>query len=1237
MASRNAGILQWNCRGVKPNFEEIKCLIADRDPALVCLQETRLDSDKMTIKNYDAYNKTSNSPTDGRAIGGSSIFVKKGMPHEHLQLNSNLQAVAVKVTLHRNITVCSVYVPPSHRLAQDEIDNLVGQLPSPFLLLGDFNGHSDLWTNSDLCDGIVMNDQKGKAMESVLENFDLCLLNDGSPTYLHHATGSLTAIDLSICTPDIFMDFNWKVHEHLCGSDHFPIFIDVIQALPDEQVPKWKLHKANWVEFERLCSASINRQAFVNDDNPLASFMQILSEVATKTVPKSSANPHKKHNPWFNDECRKVTKARNKALKQFRNRPTTHNFNKYKQARAKARKIIKTSKRESWKQYVSKLNTRTPVKKAWEMVRKISGKSLGTTVPHLTKPDGSKCTERYDIASMLADEFQKNSSSTHYPHKFQQYKHDAEKHKLDFASNNMEDYNSPFTIKEIKESLDKCHDTATGPDDVHYQFLKHLSSESLLVLLDIFNRIWETGNFPDSWREATIIPLPKPGKDATNPTNYRPISLTSCLCKTMERMINSRLVWFLEKNGLISKFQSGFRRGRSTIDQLVRLDSAIRDGFIKGHHVVSVFFDLEKAYDTTWKYGIMKDLHKAGLRGKMPIFIQNFLAHRKFRVRLGSETSDLHDQEMGVPQGSILSVTLFSLKINSISKVVKPGIEQSLFVDDFSITCSNSSMEIIERRLQDCLNQIQQWADENGFRFSKTKTVCMHFCNKRSLHPDPELKINGTQIPVVEQTKFLGLIFDNKLNFKAHIDYLRKKCQSSLNLLKVVSKMDWGADRTVMLRLYRALVRSKLDYGCMIYSSARQSYLKKLIPIQNQALRLCLGAFRTSPMQSLYVEANEPPLHLRWEKLSLQYALKLTSNPDNPAYDKAFRSRLQHFYTSKPSAIKSFAFRIKDAFSQVCDNPNEISPRKIPQTPPWKLIKPEIDLSLRSFKKSSTDPLIYQDKFWELREKYPQHIPIYTDGSKDQDKVGAAATCCGLNKQKRLPSNASIYTAELHALKMAFDIALQTPHTHFIIFSDSLSSLTALNGNNDHPYILELRETYSRLVKRGKSIVLAWIPSHIGIKGNEKADALAKEALNINVTNIKIPYSDLKININKYIQNKWQVLWDSFPDNKLHSIQQNVVHSIETLEKRRDDIVITRARIGHTYLTHGYLLRGERIPECIPCNNIVTVKHILLECIDYAHIRQRYFNEPNLGALFANVQKFQIVDFLKEIDLYKHF
>ena len=123
-------------------------------------------------------------------------------------------------------------------------------------------------------------------------------------------------------------------------------------------------------------------------------------------------------------------------------------------------------------------------------------------------------------------------------------------------------------------------------------------------------------------------------------------------------------------------------------------------------------------------------------------------------------------------------------------------------------------------------NMLSHWADTNGFKFSSSKTVCMHFCRLRSAHPNPELTLNGTLIPDVEQTKFLGVIFDNKLTFLPHIRYLKEKCVKALNLVRVVAHTSWGADQHTLLHLYRSLVRSKLDYGSVVYGSARESYLR---------------------------------------------------------------------------------------------------------------------------------------------------------------------------------------------------------------------------------------------------------------------------------------------------------------------------------------------------------------------------------------------------------------------------
>jgi len=142
-------------------------------------------------------------------------------------------------------------------------------------------------------------------------------------------------------------------------------------------------------------------------------------------------------------------------------------------------------------------------------------------------------------------------------------------------------------MDELRDAISKSHDTATGPDDIHYQMLKHLPPNVMTTLLNSLNNIWQDGDFPSEWHFANVIPILKPDKDKSDPSNYRPISLTSCICKIMERMVNSRLTWYLEKNKIITPMQSGFRKGRSTNDQLVRLETFILETFASRQHACS--------------------------------------------------------------------------------------------------------------------------------------------------------------------------------------------------------------------------------------------------------------------------------------------------------------------------------------------------------------------------------------------------------------------------------------------------------------------------------------------------------------------------------------------------------------------------------------------------------------------------------------------------------------------------
>ena len=159
--------------------------------------------------------------------------------------------------------------------------------------------------------------------------------------------------------------------------------------------------------------------------------------------------------------------------------------------------------------------------------------------------------------------------------------------------------------------------------------------------------------------------------------------------------------------------------------------------------------------------------------------------------------------------------------------------------------------------MQLCVNSVQNWVSKNGVKFSTSKTGCMHFCNQRKHFAEPSILLDKTPIKVVTEAKFLGVIFDRTLSYSSHIKYLKTNCLKALDIFYVVGHTDWGADQKTLLCLYRALVRSKLDYGCIVYGAASNNIVKKPDPIHHQGLRIALGAFHTSPVISLYAKAKE--------------------------------------------------------------------------------------------------------------------------------------------------------------------------------------------------------------------------------------------------------------------------------------------------------------------------------------------------------------------------------------------
>jgi len=324
-------------------------------PCAVCLQETKLKiSQSVTFRKYTVHSKSLDTET---AHGGVMVLVSETTPHSPLPLVTELQAVAVRVTLHRPISLCSLYLPPNTPINLRDLEDLASQLPPPILIMGDFNAHSTVW-------GCEQLNNRGKIIEDFLNHSNLSLLNNKSSTYLHPATGKYSSLDLTMCDPALLLDFHWSVHDDLCGSDHFPIATTCTVPVAEPAVQRWKLHKADWATFQDLCSQKLILDKFLEMQDAIEEFTDILKDIANKTVPKTKPNPKRPPKPWFNDKCKAAVAERKKALKKFSAHPTPPNLDLFRISRAKARRIIREEKKNSWRTYVSELNSRITVKKA---------------------------------------------------------------------------------------------------------------------------------------------------------------------------------------------------------------------------------------------------------------------------------------------------------------------------------------------------------------------------------------------------------------------------------------------------------------------------------------------------------------------------------------------------------------------------------------------------------------------------------------------------------------------------------------------------------------------------------------------------------------------------------------------------------------------------------------------------------------------------------------------------------
>ena len=534
-------LISWNCRGFLNKKYEIHSIITDHNPICLALQETHLKPSNLAkLRGYTCIRK--DKLTDGRAKGGVALFISRDHPYTSIPLHTNLQAVAVQMHIQHLITFCNIYLPPNETLNQNDLDDLLQQLPNPYIITGDFNAHSSLWGNQNT-------NFRGQIVENLISANNLSILNNGEKTHFHEPTKTFHATDLSLCAPILFPFWNFTVSSDLHDSDHFPVYLKPVGQNINlcKRNQRYIYLKADWQTYQRL--ANITQEMIQGDiNNVVHNITHTILHAADISIPKTS--PYfrpSRHKPWWNNLCQEAKKKKNKAWNIFRRYPCNEKFILFKKARAEARKVYRKSQQESWKNYTSTITYNTSSKHLWKKVKSIMGVYTEQKYSFLIK-NGQTITSKKTIADTIGETLAEISSSESYTEPFLSYKRHTEHRKLNFNSKKIYPYNYPFTEAELNNVLKKPHNSSPGQDGITYIMIRNLCYNSLQNLLALYNRIWSEHLFPSVWCTSIIIPFPKPGKNATDPKNYRPIALSSCICKIFEKMVNNRLVHLLETN-----------------------------------------------------------------------------------------------------------------------------------------------------------------------------------------------------------------------------------------------------------------------------------------------------------------------------------------------------------------------------------------------------------------------------------------------------------------------------------------------------------------------------------------------------------------------------------------------------------------------------------------------------------------------------------------------------------------
>jgi ribonuclease HI/exonuclease III len=1191
-----------------------------------------------------------------------SLYVHRGIDIGKLRVRTYDSGDIVSVMIDADIPVAihNIYNPHTDGSAPNQQYNgIPGNSVIPHMdeairdthtyeqiVIGDFNLHHPWWTNRDLPRSKT--NQTDCLIDTMRKSgLDQCLLAGTVTRPADRQGGMDSTIDLVWATQELRHRMeDCRTRPDLeADSDHIPIETSIRTDTP--QQPEKTRRR-----YRDMDQGKLNRhiQEHLPTDTPLRTTQQIEARTAeiARTIDEAIANAtpevriHRTYTkPGFCKAVIEKIKAARRARRRWQRLMDDESQEEYRKTMRQKKNAILQANRNDHRERVSEVDS--PVS-LWKLANWVKNRDKPKTA---FTPDivyqGRRITEWEQKADVFA--------ATFFPA--------PPPAELD----DIPRYTYPpyvpspdITEEEVRQAIQgSAADRAPGPDQISNKVLKAAGEHLTQPLQKLFNACVQAEYCPKYFKHSTTIVIPKPGKTTyKEPKSYRPIALMNTIGKIMDSIVARRLQYYAEKYQLLPRNHTGGRKATSCEHALHLLVERIHAAWRTNKVASLLMLDVTGAFDNVSHERLLHNLRKRHIHPMIVGWLRSYLQGRTTEIRLQEGTSQPIDTNTGIPQGSPLSPILYLFYNADLLNIGGPEDLVTGYIDDTSVLVVGDTKRTNNTSLEAIHSRAEEWARKTGSVFAPQKYVLIHFTkNKTDRDEGASLILPGVTVQPSATAKLLGVTLDKRLTGIPHAERLHETAMTTIKGLQTITGSTWGISLQQGVQLYKAILLPKLAYASTVWYKSNPEYGSKtdatkinkiLSSIQKEALRVVTGAWRNTALAALEIETNTTPIHLYLQQRNENALHRIRGSE---TYTVITQDRNVGTGKRKKTPLQLIEQQCIIRNPLTGQEREEIEPIITNLASPWW--EPP-DTNVASSKEGAIR--LHRNAVRKAKRN-AHHAIIYTDGSEIQGQVGTAAWCpgAGRGKSRYLGDNtrSTVYSAELVGIELALQIAQELEGCKRVtIFTDNQAAIQAITN----PRITSGQYITQRAVaginkarKMGITPTIQWIPSHIGIQGNEEVDLLAKEAAGWNQQDRTVqetlrarayPSFTLRSAKKRHAKQETARVWGDEWQNGLHGREYYLYAPTPHRKyfdthgslKKALSAVITQMRTGkiglNSYL-HGIKAASAPTDRCRGCKRRrETLYHVLLECPSFGESRTRYWKgrpPHSLKEIFTDTEK----------------